>query len=238
MDSAGYAAITRMSGLNREMAAIANNIANISTAGYRKEGLLFSEHISALEPDEPSLSMAQGNVRHTDNSQGPLTQTGGTFDLAIEGDGFFLIETPTGEALTRAGAFTPNELGELTTHDGYRLLDNGGTAIFIPNDAKTVGIASDGTVSADGEPLAQIGLYLPTDPLSMDRTNGVRFTTENGIEPIEEPVILQGFVESSNVNAVSEITRMIEVQHAYELGQKFVEKEDERIRSVLSTLSK
>jgi flagellar basal-body rod protein FlgF len=238
MDSAGYAALTRMSGLNREMSTIANNIANISTAGFRKEGLIFSEHISALEPDEPSLSMGLADVRHTDNSQGPLTQTGGTFDLAIEGDGFFLIETPTGEALTRAGTFTPNEQGELTTPDGYRLLDNGGAAIFVPGDAKSIGIAADGTMSADGQPVAQIGLFLPVNPDSLDRTNGVRFTTEEGTVPVEEPVILQGFIESSNVNAVSEITRMIEVQHAYQLGQNFLEKEDERIRSVLSTLSK
>jgi flagellar basal-body rod protein FlgF len=238
MDSTGYTAITRLTGLNREMTAIANNIANGSTTGFRKEGLIFSEHISRLEPGEESLSMAQGNVRHTNESQGPLTPTGGAFDFAIEGDGFFLIETPDGEALTRAGAFTPNEAGELTTHDGYRLLDNGGAAIFIPPDAQNISAAADGTLSADGQPIAQIGLYTPTDPISLDRTNGVRFTTNSGIEPIEGSVILQGYVESSNVNAVTEITRMIEVQHAYELSQTFIEKEDERIRSVLSTLGR
>ncbi|RPE64616.1 flagellar basal-body rod protein FlgF [Pacificibacter maritimus] len=238
MDSIGYTALTRMSGLNREMTTIANNIANSSTTGFRKEGLIFSEHISALEVGEESLSMAEGNVRHTNNSQGPLTSTGGAFDFAIEGDGFFLIETPEGEALTRAGAFTPNEASELVTHDGYRLLDNGGAAIFIPPDARNVSVSSDGTLSADGRPLTQIGLYLPSDPTSMDRTNGVRFMTDGGVEPVEDAVILQGYVENSNVNAVTEITRMIEVQHAYELSQKFVEKEDERIRSVLSTLGR
>jgi flagellar basal-body rod protein FlgF len=238
MDSTGYTAITRMSGLKREMTAIANNIANASTTGFRKEGLVFSEHIARLEQNEESLSMAEGNVRHTNTSQGPLSPTGGTFDFAIEGDGFFLIETAEGEALTRNGAFTPNEAGELTTHDGYRLLDNGGAPVFVPPDAKNVSVASDGTLSADGLPIAQIGLFTPTDPNSFDRTNGVRFTTDEGIEPIEGAVILQGFVENSNVNAVTEITRMIEVQHAYEMSQSFVEKEDERIRSVLSTLGR
>lgn len=238
MDSTGYTAITRMSGLKREMTAIANNIANSSTSGFRKEGLIFSEHIARLNQGEDSLSMAEGNVRHTNNSQGPLSPTGGAFDFAIEGDGFFLIETPEGEALTRAGAFTPNEAGELTTHDGYRLLDNGGAPIFVPPDAKNVAAAADGTLSADGQPIAQIGLYVPTDPTSFDRTNGVRFTTTGGIEPIEGAVILQGYVENSNVNAVTEITRMIEVQHAYEMSQSFIEKEDERIRSVLSTLGR
>ena len=238
MDSAGYTTLTRMVGLNRELQAIANNIANVSTTGFRKEGLLFSEHISALGKGEDSLSMANANVRLTNNAQGPLTATGGTYDLAIEGDGFFLIDTPEGQALTRNGAFTTNQQGELTTHDGYQLLDNGGAAIFIPPDAKTVAVAADGTLSADGMPLSQIGLYMPEDPTSMTRNNGVRFYTDDGIVPQEEAVILQGYVENSNVNAITEVARMIEVQHAYTLGQKFSEQEDERIKSVISTLGR
>ncbi|WP_417812496.1 flagellar hook-basal body complex protein [Thalassospira alkalitolerans] len=238
MDSAGYTVLTRLSGLKNELQAIANNVANASTTGFRKEGLIFSEYISALEPGEPSLSMANGNVRLTNDAQGPLTQTGGTFDLAIEGDGFFMIETPQGEALTRAGAFTPNDQGELTTHDGYRLLDNGGAAIFIPPDATSVAISADGTVSANGLPLAQVGLYMPTDPSTLTRQDGVRFYTDGGIEPFEGAAILQGYVENSNVNPITEITRMIEVQHAYTMGQKFTEQEDERIRGVISTLGR
>lgn len=238
MDSAGYTSLTRMVGLNREMQAIANNIANVSTTGFRKEGLIFSEHISALERNEDSLSMAEGNVRLTNDSQGPLTPTGGAYDLAIEGDGFFMIDTPDGQALTRAGAFTTNDQGELTTHDGYRLLDNGGAAIFIPPDAQTVAVSSDGTLSADGLPLSQIGLYMPEDPNTLTRTNGVRFMTTGAIIPQENAVILQGYVENSNVNAITEVARMIEVQHAYTMGQKFMEQEHDRIQSVISTLGR
>ncbi|KAB6714722.1 MULTISPECIES: flagellar hook-basal body complex protein [Roseobacteraceae] len=238
MDSAGYTSLTRMVGLNREMQAIANNIANVSTTGFRKEGLIFSEYISDLEQGEDSLSMAEGNVRLTNDSQGPLTPTGGAYDFAIEGDGFFMIDTPDGQALTRAGAFTTNDQGELTTHDGYRLLDNGGAAIFIPPDAGTVAVSSDGTLSADGLPLSQIGLYMPEDPNTLTRTNGVRFMTTGPIIPQENAVILQGYVENSNVNAITEVARMIEVQHAYTMGQKFMEQEHERIQSVISTLGR
>lgn len=238
MDNAGYTVLTRLSGLKNELQAIANNVANASTTGFRKEGLIFSEHIKALGANDPSLSMANANVRLTHNAQGPVTMTGGTFDFAIEGDGFFMIETPDGNALTRAGAFTPNDQGELTTHDGYRVLDAGGAAIFIPPDAKSVSVSADGTLSADGIALSQIGLYMPTDPTSFNRQDGVRFYTENGTEPVIEPVILQGYVENSNVNPISEITRMIEVQNAYVLGQKFTQQEDERIRAVISTLGR
>lgn len=238
MDSAGYTSLTRQSGLMREMQTIANNIANVSTTGFRREGLLFSEHISRLEPDEPSLSMANANTHHTSLIQGTLTQTNGTFDFAIEGDGFFMIETPEGPALTRAGAFTPSAEGELVTYDGYRLLDNGGAPIFVPPDAGKIAVSADGTMSANGLPLAQIGLFLPNDPTELSRRDGVRFLVESGTQPIDEPTILQGYVEGSNVDAVSEIARMMEVQHAYELGQKFLEREDERIRGVLTALGR
>ncbi len=238
MENAVYVSLTRQSGLLREMQLVANNIANISTTGYRKEGLIFSEQIYALENGDPSLSMASANVRATQQIQGPLSETGSRFDFAIEGDGFFLIETSEGEQLTRAGSFTPNQDGELVTPDGYRLLDNGGAPIFVPPDARDMSVAADGTMSANGRPIAQIGLYLPSETADLSRRDGVRFSVENGVEPMEDGVILQGFLESSNVNAVSEIARMIEVQRAYELGQKLLDKEDERIRGVLQTLGR
>lgn len=238
MDNAGYTSLARQSGLLREMQLVANNIANISTGGFRKEGLLFAEHVHAMEAGEPSLSMASAVVRTTDSSQGPLTQTGAMFDLAIEGDGFFLLETSEGNQLTRAGSFTPNAEGELVSPDGHRLLDNGAAPVFVPPDGGAISISPDGTVSANGRPIAQIGLFQPVVPEDISRRDGVRFAAPSGVEPVENGVILQGFVEGSNVNPVLEIARMIEVQHAYELGQKLLDQEDARIRSVLQALGR
>ena len=238
MENAGYTSLTRQSGLLREMQLVANNIANISTTGFRKEGLLFSEHIYALENGDPSLSMASANVRITDQSQGPLAQTRNQFDFAIEGPGYFLLATPSGNQLTRAGSFTPNQAGELVSDDGFQLLDTGGAPMFIPPGATNVSVAGDGTVSLGGRPVAQIGVYVPVDGAGLSRQGGVRFSALGDVEPTEDSVILQGFLEKSNVNAVSEIARMIEVQRAYELGQNLLEKEDERIRSVLQTLGR
>lgn len=238
MDNATYTALTRQSGLMNEMRVVANNIANLSTTGFRSEGVIFAEHIKALGPNDPSLSMATASARQTLLAQGTLTQTGGSFDLAIEGDGFFLVETPGGERLTRAGAFTPNENGDLVTPEGFRVLDAGGTPVFVPQGAGPVGIAPDGTISAGGQPVGQIGLVNPSNILGMVREDGVRFRADDGFEPAVEGRMLQGFVEESNVNPVLEITRMIEVQRAYELGQSFLDKEDERIRSAIRALGK
>ena len=236
MDAAGYATLNRQSGLMREMGVVANNIANASTTGFRREGVVFSEFVAALDED-PSLSMADASGRHVDLSQSTLAQTGGTFDFAIQGDGFFLIETPQGQRLTRAGSFTPSAEGELVTPDGYRLLDAGGAPIFIPPDVKGVAMSADGTLSSNGQPIAQVGLWQSTDPLALKHQTGTLFDGGE-VEPAEGATVMQGMLEDSNVEPVSEIARMIEVQRAYELGQKFLDAEDERVRGVITTLGR
>lgn len=235
MDNPGYTSLTRLSGLMREMSVVANNIANISTTGYRAEGIIFAEHVAATGRGEPSLSMGTATGRMISDQQGALQQTGGEFDFAIEGEGFFLIDTPRGEALSRAGAFIRNEVGELVTAEGHRLLDQGGAPVFVPPNARSVALASDGTISADNQPLTVIGLYMPNDPLELSRQSGTAFTAESGYVPAENARVMQGFLEQSNVDAVTQIARMIEVQRAYELGQSFMESEDRRIRDFLRT---
>lgn len=236
MDAGIYTTLTRQSGLMREMQVVAHNIANISTTGFRREGVIFSEYVKRMG-DAPSLSMANGDTRHMDLRQAGLSQTGGTFDFAIQGEGFFLIETPQGESLTRAGSFMPNAEGELVNPDGRRLLDLGGTPVFVPPDVNNIALAQDGTLSGNGLPIAQIGLWQPGDPLKMTHRGGSIFKSET-VVPTEGATILQGFVEESNVNPISEIARMIEVQRAYEMGQSFLEKEDERMRGVIQTLGR
>lgn len=236
MESAIYATLTRQSGLMREMQVVAQNIANLSTTGFRREGVVFAEYVARMDAG-PSLSMANASGRVVDLTEGGLSQTGGTFDIAIRGEGFFLIETPQGERLTRAGSFTPDAAGELVTPDGYRLLDAGGAPVFVPPDAGPVTLGADGTLSAQGRPLAEIGLWRPVDPLVLRREAGTLFDG-GALEPAEGATLLQGFVEESNVNPVAEIARMIEVQRAYEQGQAFLAREDERVRGVIQTLGR
>ncbi|MEM7722211.1 MAG: flagellar hook-basal body complex protein [Pseudomonadota bacterium] len=235
MDNSTYTTLTRQAGLLREMSVVANNIANLSTTGYRAEGLIFAEHVRDLDGDPDALSMATASGRMISNQQGALVQTGGVFDLAIEGDGFFMVRTPEGDALTRAGAFLRNETGDLVTPEGHRLLDAGGAPVFVPPDGQSVSVAQDGTLSVDGQPLSVIGLWQPTDPMDLSRRAGVLFDAPGGMEPAQNPVLMQGFLEKSNVDAVSQVARMIEVQRAYEMGQSFMDAEDQRMRDFLRT---
>ncbi len=238
MDNALYATLNRQSGLMQEMRSVANNIANLSTTGFRKEGVIFSEVVAGLEGAAPSLSMATAEGRALNLSQGVLQQTGGTFDLAVEGDGFFMVQTPGGGELTRAGNFTLSPEGTLVTFDGFPVLDAGGGPIAVPADAGPVTIGRDGTISAAGAPVGQVGLFAPASPADLTRSGGTRFRTAEAPQPVEGGQMFQGFLENSNVNPVEEITRMIEVQRAYEMGQGFMEAEDSRIRSVTQTLGR
>lgn len=238
MGNIGYVSLTRQSGLLREMQVVANNIANLSTTGFRREGVVFSEYIKGAGAGNASISFARAGAHHTDYAPGGLSKTGGSFDLAIEGDGFFLVATPGGERLTRAGAFTPNQEGELVAPDGARVLDIGGSPIFIPVNAGSISVSGDGVVSADGQALAQIGVMMPEDGSTMTRHADQRFSSSGPLVPAEGATVFQGFLEKSNVEPVVELARMIEVQRSYELGQKFLEREDDRIRSALRTLGK
>ncbi len=236
MDNAIYAALNRQSGLMREMRAVANNVANISTTGFRREGVVFAEHVAALGPQAPSLSMANASGRVVDLSQGGLTTTGGTFDFAIEGEGFFQVQDGDRTLLSRAGSFIPSPEGTLMTADGARLLDVGGAPIQLPPGAVDISLAGDGTLSADGQPIAQLGVVQPLDMNSLRHEQGTRFSASGGVEPVEGAHLVQGALEESNVNPVAEIARMIEVQRAYEMGQTFLDHEDNRIKSTISTL--
>jgi len=160
MDNAAYVALTRQVGLMKAMQVTANNIANLSTTGFRREDVLFAEMLVG-QPDAPgTLAMTAARVRHTDMTQGPLRVTGGSLDFGLEGPGFFMVETPQGPRLTRAGAFSRSADGEMVTMDGLRVLDAGGAPIFLPPDAAAIAVAADGTL-VDASPGITVGPHTP-----------------------------------------------------------------------------
>lgn len=232
----GYATLSRQSGLMREMQVVANNIANASTTGYRREGVIFSEHVERTGGE--SVSMARAGARLTDMTQGALDATGAPLDLAVEGEGFFTVQTPQGDRLTRAGAFSTGPAGEVLTPEGHALLDGGGAPVLVPPDAGAITVSADGTISTPLGPIAQLQLVRPVDPTEVTRAAGTLFDAPSGTEPALEGRVLQGHLEGSNVDPVREIARMIEVQRAYELGQSFLSREDERLRGMIETMAR
>lgn len=234
MDNPIYLALSRQNGLLKEMQVVANNLANMSTTGYRREGVIFAEEIEALPVEGGSISMTEARVRRTEFVQGALERTGGEFDVALEGDGFFMVQTPQGPTLTRNGAFSRDAAGALVTADGYPVLDAGGAPLFAPQ-GRSVVIATDGTLSVDGVAQGRLGVVAVPEPDKLVREGGVMFRADQVLLPADGAVF-QGFVEASNVQPVEELTRMIDVQRAYELGQAMLDREDERIRAAVRQL--
>lgn len=237
MDNPGYIGLTRLAGLVDEMRAVANNVANISTTGFRAEGVVFAEVLMAAPVDGGNLAMAQPRAHVTDLTEGGFAQTGGDLDLAIAGPAYFQVQTEGGPRLTRAGAFTRSAEGDLVTLTGALVLDAGGAPVALPADARSIAIGEDGTISADGAPIGRIGLFdAPLETLL--REDGVTFRATGPVTPSLDSRVLQGFIEQSNVNPVKELARMIEVQRAYELGQSFLELEDSRVREAVRTIGR
>jgi flagellar basal-body rod protein FlgF len=237
MDNPGYVSLTRQKGLADELRVVANNIANAATTGFQAERVVFAEVLVESETDGNGLSMAAPRARFTDPSPGGLRLTGGEFDFAIQGEGFFQIQTPDGPRLTRAGSFARDQDGTLVTAEGHPVLDAGGAPVVIPVDARQIAVALDGTISADGEAVGQLGVFIAGYE-NMLRETGTRFRATGDIAVPPEARVVQGYLEESNVSPVTELSRMIEVQRAYELGQSFLESEDQRLREAVRSLGR
>lgn len=240
MDNAIYTMLTRQSGLMREFSSVANNVANMATTGFKAEHGVFSEYIRNIEAGATSpggatsLSMGRLGAHATDLTDGGLKSTGGELDMALSGEGFFQVQTPNGERLTRAGHFMLNAERILVNPQGHPVLDTGGGEIAIPQEAASIQVARDGTISSDGVELGRVGVFT-ADTVTLRREGNNLWTGEN-IQNVDVPNIASGFLEESNVNPVLEMARMIEVQRHYDAGQALLDIEDERIRSVARTL--
>jgi flagellar basal-body rod protein FlgF len=199
-----HPALSRQSGLLREIEVLAHNVANASTTGYRAQGVVFAEHVRAGsrggqgDAAAPSLSLGHAAGRLIDLTQGPE--------------------------------------GEILTLAGHALLDEGGAPLVLPGGAADIAVSPDGTVSADGEPVGRIALVRPVDPTRLTHAEGTLLDPGGAVVPADGARVAQGFLEASNVQPVAAMARLVEVQNAYQLGQGFMDREHERMRSLIALL--
>src|SRR5215475_1963747 len=152
MQNALLVGLSRQVALARELDVVANNIANLNTAGFKSDGAVFEEYISPtarsenfMGADRP-VSFVHDRATWIDLSQGPLERTGNSLDIAINGKGYLAVQTPRGERYTRNGALQVNSNGELVTSEGYQVLGESGPITFQPKD-RNITISEDGTIS-------------------------------------------------------------------------------------------
>jgi flagellar basal-body rod protein FlgF len=247
MQDAVLVGLSRQVGLAREMDVVANNIANLNTTGYKADGSVFEEYLATVARSDQTgsrVSFVRDRGVWHDMSQGPLERTGNPLDVAVDGTGFLVVQTPRGERYTRNGALQINATGQLVTSDGFPVLGDGGPITLQPND-RQLQISRDGTVSVrEGtskvdSARGKIRLVTFTDPQRLQKDGSSTFNPTAGAQPQPATTggIIQGAVEKSNVRGVVEMSRMIEITRAYTQIDGLLQQQNDLSQSAIDKLA-
>ena len=225
MDNSIYITLSRELALFRDMDATSNNIANSNTTGYSAEHLLFNSYLTKdiNQKKTNDMAFAYDISSYHSFENGTIHATGNPLDLAIEGEGFFAVETPLGTRYTRAGNFQLDAGGTLVTADGKPVLGDSGQRITFAPEARDIVIGSAGNISVDGSEFAKLGLYKFENPQLLEKLDGATFKSELSPRTSEDVRVAQGALENSNVKPVIELTHMMEVSRSVASTAKFIE---------------
>lgn len=241
-----YQSAASLTALERWQDAVAQNITASQVTGFKKRTVEFS--------GTPMGEISTGSDRQTDAMSGLMpkasygisftagetTPTGRPFDVAIQGEGFFQVQTPSGErAYTRAGEFHLSTDRTLVTKDGNTVLSDGGAPITLLADEGDLTIAQDGTISQGDTQLGKIAVMRFDNPAALTALGGGTFVAgPSGPAPtaVEKPSVLQGYLESSNVTPLREMVALVQIARAYEANQKIITSRDQTLQRALETL--
>lgn len=242
METASYIGLSLQSALKRQMNVVSNNLANMNTPAYKGQHMLFQEYLNGPgrtptgSASDLSMVMDQAVVR--DSRPGPIEQTGNPLDVAIEGDGFLVVDTVGGPRYTRSGHLALNSERTLVDSNGLPVLDDGDQPIRIPANATGITIDGDGNISASTGPIGRIRMVTFADEFGLTPLGGGLYVTNEVPADAEEANLVQGAIEGSNVQPIAEMTQMIEIARAYQKTQGFIQSEHERLRTAIRQLGK
>lgn len=256
-----YIAASAAFNQEKALSIIANNLANVNNSGFKRDGLVFKEMIPPFNPGseldavrdlllpthQSNATVSYVGATHffTDYSQGPQRATGNPLDVAIEGDGFFVIQTGDGIRYTRMGNFRLDDEGNLATQDGGKVLDEDKNLIKLAPHQGEVAIDSAGNISVgpglDNIKVGKLGVVRFTNNSQLEKAGDGMFVrvSENVKEfPVENASLRQGVLEASNVNAIEEMTRMISAMRAFETYQKVIQTIDSADDRAVNTIGR
>ncbi|GBQ63987.1 flagellar basal body rod protein FlgF [Ameyamaea chiangmaiensis NBRC 103196] len=242
MDNPTYIALSRLDTADRALSMVATNIANASTSGYKAEHGLFSDYLvrqdSATTPQGGSTyQFTQDLATYRDQSQGPMQATGNPLDLALGGSGYFSVQTTDGVRLTRAGRFQRLSDGTIADESGNALLDRLGQPVRLQPTDKSVTISADGTLTTESGVAAYIGVVEADDTNQLLAQGNRLFKSRSGTRQSTTPKIVQGMVEGSTVQAMAEMTHMLQIQRDYTAVMRFVEDEGKRQQNAIDKIA-
>ena len=250
MENTLLVGLSRQMVLERQMDVVANNVANVNTNGYKADRSMFQEYLASGAHEDNFLaadrrvSYVQDRAVFHDFSQGAVEETKNPLDVAIDGGGFLVVQTPAGERYTRDGALQINSQGQLVTAGGNPVLGNSGPIVFQPTD-KQVSIASDGSVtvlegtsridSVRGK--LRVVSFAQAQNLQKEGSNLFSAGPGATAQPNTTSKLRQGFVEKSNVNSVLEMSHMIEVTRTYTQISNLLQQQSDLHKTAIDKLA-
>jgi flagellar basal-body rod protein FlgG len=244
MNSGMYSAISGNIAAMDKLDVISNNLANINTPGFKKDKMTFEVVLSGAgaQPAVPMGKTADPIIQkeniYTDFSAGPVKESGNTFDLAIDGSGFFTVSTPNGVAYTRQGNFHLTADGTLVTTDGYPVMGQGGE---IKVTGSRVEINTKGEITVDGNAAGAINLVDFPQPYNLTKSGSALFVQANpqqAAPTASTAQVRQGYLEGANVDPISEMVQMIETNRYFEACQRVIQGYDTMASKASSDLGK
>ena len=242
--------LSRQMVLERQIDVVANNVANVNTNGYKSDRSLFQEYLASgahednFVGSDRRVSYVQDRATFHDFSQGATQETKNPLDVAIDGGGFLVVQTPAGERYTRDGGLQINNQGQLVTAAGDPVMGDSGPIVFQPTD-KQVSIASDGNVTVlEGvnridSVRGKLRLVSFAKPQDLTKEGSNLFAPGAGAAALPDAAskVRQGFIEKSNVNSVAEMSRMIEVTRTYTQIATLLQQQSDLHKSAIEKLA-
>lgn len=242
MDNTNYIALSRQMALWKQMDIVSNNMANMNTSGYKTDDALFTSFLvqtpEAQGVGSEPLFCTEDFGSFQNFIEGSMLHTGNTFDVAIKGDAFFCVDTAGGEKYTRKGQFSLDAEGKLVTNDGAVVLSENNEPFFFAPGEKEITISENGDVLTENGLIGRLKLAKFADNQKLLKIAGTMFENTQGNAVIyggDGVSVHQGTVEKSNVEPISEMTKLINLQRSYEYVQQMIDNEHERISNTIST---
>jgi flagellar basal-body rod protein FlgF len=232
-----YVSMSGQIALQKRLDTVAANIANMNTAGYRAQGVAFSSVLSTT--GERPASFVTTGTDYIARGQGGTTKTDNPLDVAIQGDAWFAVQTPQGTAYTRDGRMQMTANGELQSLNGYPMLDAGGGKMLLEADGGPPTIAADGMMSQNGRQVGAIGLFSIPDDAVLTRHDNSAVMPDKAATPVldfSRNSMVQGFSEGSNVNPILEMTKLIEIQRAFDGLSGAAQSSESSLQDAIKTL--
>ncbi|MCC9624116.1 flagellar hook-basal body complex protein [Thalassospira sp. MA62] len=252
MENVTYIALSRQKALRSVMTNLSQSMANMNTTAYKEERMMFTDWI-AKNKDAPfrgerEIALTQDIAQYRDTTVGTIEHTERPLDFALsQPDMYFAVDTPAGIQYTRAGNFSLDPGGQLVNNDGYPVLSDAGQPLFFNQADEQIKVKGDGTIETNTGQIGRLQVVSVDNPQVMEVTGNTlyRIPPADPNNPdalsatateVDNPGVVQGALEGSNVNPIGTMTQMIEVLRSYQSVSRSLESENERMRNMINKL--